>query len=111
MNCPTSSVFCTLSQPELRKRKAEVRESLTPHFTASLHSRGVSQVTFAKPAVSQAKLRHLIELEQACCPFFSFEIRELDREFMLIISGLEGSESFVRDLFSSDQDAGCGCLG
>ncbi len=111
MDCPTSSVFCTLSQPELRKRKAEVREGLTPHLTASRYSCGVSQVTFAKPAVTHAKLRHLIELEQACCPFFSFDIEETDRELMLIISGPEGSESFVHDLFSHDQDAGYGWAG
>lgn len=104
-------IFCTLSQTELRERKADVRKSLSPHIVASSCAHGLSKLAFSRPAVVRAKLEHLIELEQACCPFFTFEISETDTAFTLIVSGPEGSEEFVRDLFSPESSISCGCSG
>ncbi|MEL6363104.1 MAG: hypothetical protein AAFR21_18720 [Pseudomonadota bacterium] len=111
MDQTAPEIFCSLSSVELRDRKADVRESLTPHLIASSYARGVSHLAFARPEVSRVHLEHLIKLEQACCPFFHFEIREMDTEVMLSISGPEGSEDFVRDLFASQRSASCGCCG
>ncbi|MEO0912227.1 MAG: hypothetical protein AAFY59_04455 [Pseudomonadota bacterium] len=111
MDNTAPDIACSLTQPELRQRKADIRENLTPHLRASAHADGVSRLAFARPAVSRAQLERLIELEQACCPFLSFEISERDNEFTLIVSGPEGSETFVRDLFSPAQSTTCGCSG
>jgi len=105
------AIFCTLAQPELRQRKADIRKSLSPHVVASSYAHGMSELDFAKPAVSRMQLENLIGLEKACCPFFTFEIREKHNEFTLIVSGPEGSEDFVRDLFSSEESASCACSG
>ncbi|MEM1048677.1 MAG: hypothetical protein AAGL24_21165 [Pseudomonadota bacterium] len=111
MNNTSPDIVCTLTQPELRLRKVHIRKTLTPHLLASCYAEGVSRLAFARPAVSRVQLEHLIKLEQACCPFLTFEIREMSKEFTLIVSGPEGSEDLVRDLFSSEPSAPCGCSG
>ncbi|MEM8777102.1 MAG: hypothetical protein AAGF53_18895 [Pseudomonadota bacterium] len=111
MKATSPEIFCTLTEPELRQRKLEVRESLGPHVLASSYADGVSELVFARPAVSRERLEHLIMLEQTCCPFFEFDLRQADKTFTLVISGPKGSESFVRDLFSPQPSASCGCSG
>ncbi|MEL6205530.1 MAG: hypothetical protein AAFR47_09490 [Pseudomonadota bacterium] len=111
MDNTAPAIFCTLSPPELRQRKAEVRAGLSPHIVTSSYAQGISRLAFARPAVARTQLEHLIKLEQACCPFFTFEIREMDNAFTLIVSGPEGSEDFVRDLFSSEEPNSCACSG
>ncbi|MEM6826076.1 MAG: hypothetical protein AAF566_13290 [Pseudomonadota bacterium] len=100
MDKTTSGIVCALTQSEFRKRTAEVRESLTVHLIASTYAQGSARLAFRRPAVSRGKLEHLIEREQTCCPFLRFDIRETDTDIMLIVSGPEGSEGLVRDLFS-----------
>ena len=111
MDNTAPAIFCTLSQRELLGRKADVRKILSPHIVASSYAHGMSKLAFARPAVARTHLEHLIELEQACCPFFTFEISETDTAFTLIVSGPEGSEEFVRDLFSPENSISCGCAG
>lgn len=109
METASPEIFCTLTEPELRQRKLEVREELGPHLLASCYADGVSKLVFARPAVSRVQLEHLIMLEQSCCPFFTFDLSQTDKTFTLIISGPKGSDDFVRDLFSSEPTASCGC--
>lgn len=111
MDNTAPAIFCNLSRTDLRQRKADVRETLSVHIVASSFSQGISELAFSKPAVSRVQLEHLIKLEQACCPFFRFEVREMDNEFTLIVFGPKGSEEFVRDLFSSKASASCVCSG
>lgn len=111
MKTASPEIFCTLTEPELRQRKLEVRKDLRPHLLVSSHAEGVSKLVFARPAVSRVQLEHLIMLEQSCCPFFTFDLRRANKTFTLIISGPPGSEDFVRDLFSSKPSASCGCSG
>ncbi|MEM9710411.1 MAG: hypothetical protein AAF871_16685 [Pseudomonadota bacterium] len=111
MDKTAPELACKLTQFELRQRKSDIRQSLTPHLVSSSYVEGMSHLAFRKPSVSRAQLEHLIALEQACCPFFSFSIRETDKEFTLIVSGPEGSEDLVRDLFLSEQSTTCGGSG
>jgi len=104
-------IVCALTQPEFRQRKADVYKDLTPHLISLSYKEGVSRLAFARPAVSQAQLERLIKLEQACCPFLNFEVKEMDKEFVLIVLGPEGSEDIVRDLFSPEQMGSCRCSG
>ena len=105
MKPAASNVSCTLSQSALRQRQADIRDTLTPHIVAASFTDGVSRLTFARPAVSRATLENLVTLEQVCCPFLSFDIDEMDNVLVLHVSGPEGSQDFIRDLFLPERSA------
>lgn len=97
------AAMCTLTQPELKKRQADIRTFLTPHLLTASYASGVSRLTFAKPEVSCDQLDALVALEQVCCPAFRFDIRDMDTTIMLTVSGPETSTDFIQDLFSPDE--------
>ncbi|MEM8571802.1 MAG: hypothetical protein AAGG56_12990 [Pseudomonadota bacterium] len=101
-------IACSLTQPEFRRRKADIRQTLMPHLVRSVQDDGATHLVFARPAVSRAKLEDLIALEAACCPFLRFELRETEKEIVLTVSGPAGSEELVRDLFACEPTVSCG---
>lgn len=106
-----SEIVCTLTEPELRDRKDMLRRSLKPYLAKATYAAGTSLLVFSKPKVTRNMLDNLIELERACCPFFSFDLSETNSAFELTLTGPTGSEAMIRDFFGTTSDAGCGCSG
>jgi hypothetical protein len=106
----TSDVIaCNLSEPDLRKRKDMLRSMLSPFLTQATFAAGTSRLAFSKPDVTRKMLEDMILLERECCPFFSFDLSETNSDFQLNVTGPEGSDDMVRNLFSTNNNATCSC--
>ncbi|MEM9845808.1 MAG: hypothetical protein AAF965_13490 [Pseudomonadota bacterium] len=111
MTDASPEIVCLLSAAELRERKALYRRKLTPFMTQVATAGGQTTLEFSKPEVTATMLEEFIELENACCPFLTFEMTETDRSMRLLVSGPEGSEDLVRDVFVLDTNKGACCSG
>jgi len=106
----SSEIVCTLAEPELQARKAELRQNLKPFLKRSEYADGASVLFFSKPGVTRQQIERMMELERDCCPFFEFELAETGHAFQLSVRGPVGSEGLVRDFFGEPDGAGCGCV-
>lgn len=111
MTDASNVIACSLTEPDLRKRKEMLRNALSPFLTQATFAAGTSRLAFSKPDVTRKMLEDMILLERECCPFFSFDLSEGSSDFQLSVTGPEGSEDMVRDFFSTNNDTTCGCAG
>lgn len=108
MTDTSAAIVCNLSGPELRNRKDVFRAELKPFLTQATYAKGSSCLVFSKPGITRDMLERFSLLERECCPFFTIEISEALSHFQVTITGPEGSEDMVRDVFSKTSGSGCG---
>ena len=96
MNKPLT---CSLTTPELRKRKETVLRQLR---TGMRHKKEVADgylFTFSGDDASMEQLNEFIRTERECCSFFTFglTVKGDKSEIILSLTGPEGSKDFIRD--------------
>ena len=90
----SESVVCTLTEDELRKRRAELRSGLFASITAARETPDGVELTF--PAESADMVRAFVAAERECCGFMTFTIDSGDERTRLNVSGPEGTNAFVQ---------------
>ena len=91
----SESVVCTLTEDELRERRAELRSGLFASITAARETSDGVELTF--PAESADMVRAFVAAERQCCGFMTFTIDSRDDRARLRVSGPEGTKEFVRN--------------
>ena len=100
-------IACTLSDPELARRTAEIEESL---FAGVLETSELSDgYAFRFPADPEwlPRLATFIAEERRCCPFFTFELvcQPAEGPIWLHLRGREGVKEFIAQQFLAGREA------
>ncbi len=89
---------CSLTDSELRSRLEELRVLLKKAARNIVRESSSVSVTFAEG--HSAEVMKFVELERACCPFFSFTLRlPAGKPMELTVSAPPGGETFLKELF------------
>jgi hypothetical protein len=91
----TIPIACSLEPAELPDR-AQLISALGESLEA-VDAEG-RQARLYFPATKEDELRQFMTSESSCCPFFSFDLTELDGRLELRVGAPEGSEWAVRGL-------------
>lgn len=95
-------IACELSEPERRKRKAEIQKLLR-HKAKSISERPAGiEVRFAGRADVLGEVAELMSIERRCCRFLRFELTAEPQEgpIQLAITGPEGTTEFLRSWYA-----------
>jgi hypothetical protein len=100
-------IACTLSNPELARRTAEIEESL---FAGVLETSELPDgYAFRFPAAADwlPRLATFIAEERRCCPFFTFELvcEPAEGPIWLHLRGREGVKEFIAQQFLAGREA------
>ena len=100
-------IACTLSDPELARRTAEIEKSL---FAGVLETSELSDgYAFRFPADPEwlPRLATFIAEERRCCPFFTFELvyQPAEGPIWLHLRGREGVKEFIAQQFLAGREA------
>lgn len=111
----TKAIACTLTNEEQKARRNEIRSKLLPAVQSS-YSLGGHHVITLKNTVSNKELcAEFITNEKRCCGFLVFELSETPNLLEMKISGPDGSEQIIQEMFSLPSPSndtfkkGCGC--
>ena len=100
------SLACTLTDAELRERRATMRRILLPHVLAC-HSRDLElTMNFPNRESIREELDAFVDFERRCCAFLDFSITSTGENLLLTISGPDGSESTIRAFAEATGHAG-----
>ena len=86
MTGPARVFACSLTDRELRERRALARASLMPHVIAAVRSQEVLTVSFAASNAMREQIETFVSLERQCCGFLDFEVAEQAREGRLLLT-------------------------
>ena len=86
---------CTLTEAEFRDRRMLLRATLRSHIERVVNKQ--RQVTFVfSHSVDVSRVEEFVGLEQQCCSFLSFEIKQSNGRVTLQITGPEGSDDVLQ---------------
>ena len=101
-SAPAGPFACSLTDSELRGRLDELRDLLRRAATNIVREGRSVTVTFEDG--HSAEVLRFVELERACCPFFSFTLRlPAGKPMELTISAPSGGEIFLNELFPEQE--------
>ncbi len=89
---------CSLTDAELRERRAMMRKALLPHVV-DCRLRGLELArVFSNVEASRSEVEQFVDLERQCCGFLTFTISPPGEKLTLNIEGPEGSQSTLKVL-------------
>lgn len=95
---PLVPIVCTLTDSESRERRDKLRDLLTKAATNVARDSNSVTVVFADG--HSAEVLNFVELERACCPFFTFTLRfPSGKPMELTVSAPEGGAMMLDGLF------------
>lgn len=106
-------IACTLGAGDYRKRMKRIDTLNRKHFKR--HEQDGLALRLVYRPEARAKVRELIALEQACCPFLDFKTSEGPEEITLTITAPERARDAAEALFAyfvagvKAADQACGC--
>ena len=84
---------CSLTDTELRERRAMMRKALLPHVV-DCRLRGLElAMVFSNVEALRSEVEQFVDLERQCCGFLTFTISPPGEKLTLNIEGPEGSQS------------------
>jgi hypothetical protein len=94
-------VACSLTEPELQKRRSSVLRKVRGAVTEVKETEDGYAYRFPSDAAWIAELANLVTLEQRCCPFLRFRltVEPGDGPIWLELSGPEGTKDFLSSTF------------
>ncbi len=92
-------IICTLSEAELRERKDTILASIHDAVISKAVISGGYRYEFAKQAITLQNVQRMVQLEQQCCRFLSFEVTEGEQTFWLNVTGPPGALDVIGDFF------------
>lgn len=92
-----NSPSCSLTEAELKQRRADVRRDLVPHVASVARHPGEVELTF--DAEIRSTVEDFVSLEQQCCGFLSFTLAPAGEPLVLTVQGPEGSGATL-DMFA-----------
>lgn len=105
-------IACTLTGDDYRDRLASIRQlaedALLRHERRDL----ILRLTYASHAA--ARVREMVEKEQACCAFLDFKLNDGASETQVTVRAPEDARAAADELFdqfvgNTGKAAGCGC--
>ncbi len=108
-------ISCKLTPEEQKIRKAEFRQKLFPYLLSKESGNGETVLTFRKTASVENDIKTLIELENSCCEFLTFDVRPGETTLDVAVRGPKGSEALVEEFWGQSASGftktsgGCGC--
>lgn len=103
---PTTTVACALDPAELRARRAMILRNVLGRRLDTVELVDGYTVHLRSDAELLGTLARLIELERACCPFFSFQVTVPAGEAPVAFSvtGPDGTKALLRETLGADHD-------
>ena len=101
----SQSLICTLSEPELRKRKGDLQKGIFSQILQTEELEKGYSLHFPDEKGFALKLVDYVLAERACCPFFQFNLQlgAYQSGIQLDISGPEGVKEMMGTLFDEIQ--------
>ena len=102
------AVACTLGEPELRARRAELEAAFAGAITGVEELADGYRLRLTSRDGLLATVAHFIELERACCPFLTFTLTAPadGGEITLAMTGAPAAKDFLRAAMTTWQDRG-----
>ncbi|MCZ6640922.1 MAG: hypothetical protein O7F71_05055 [Gammaproteobacteria bacterium] len=95
-------VACSLSNEEIRARRALARKTLVPHIIESQEIERGLRLTFSESDEVRANVETFASLERQCCGFLTFSITPPGEALTLTIEGPPEAaaiiESFIEQI-------------
>lgn len=94
---PESCVSCTLTEAQIRQRRAEVLEKIRERVREYKSLADGYALRFDASEDNLNQLTHLIQLERQCCAFLRFQltVEPNGGPFWLEMTGPEGTKEFI----------------
>jgi len=92
-------IVCTLSAAELQERKATILNSVRNAVVCRTPIPRGYRYEFSYQGTTSQDVRRLVELEQQCCRFLSFNVMENENTIRLDVTGQPVALAFIEDLF------------
>ncbi len=89
---------CSLTETELRERRAMMRKALLPHVVDCRLSGLELAMVFSNVEALRSEVEQFVDLERQCCGFLTFTISPPGENLTLNIEGPEGSQSTLKVL-------------
>ena len=100
----TAEVACSLTDDEMRARRALARKTLIPHILETTAIEGGLELRFSEAEEVRANVVLFASLERECCGFLSFSITPPNEGLTLTIHGPPEAaavvETFIEQLQS-----------
>jgi hypothetical protein len=98
---PSQPVACSLTDPELRRRLEELRNTLFGRTRAVDEDASGVTFTFDNTDTNVDALLDVVRLERQCCPFLHFRIEIAPQPDMLTLhlGGNEEARAFIQMMF------------
>lgn len=87
---------CSLTDAELRERRAMIRKALLPHVVDCRLSGLELAMDFSNVEAVRSDVEQFVDLERQCCGFLTFTISPPGEKLTLNIEGPEGSQSTLK---------------
>ena len=96
----STPIACSLSEPELRARRDELRRAFTGAIASVDELPDGYRLVFTPSDGVLATVARFVELERVCCPFLTFTLTAAAEqgEVSLAITGPAGAKEFLRDI-------------
>jgi hypothetical protein len=91
--------FACIIDPAGLRQRADQLDSLVPQIVTC--RRDGLTLTLELPAAAAQEVRAFVVEESRCCPFFSFEVDEVDQELRLAIRTPPGGEAMLDALHAA----------
>lgn len=91
---------CTLGAGDYAERTAALAELAATALRSRESIEGGERLVFAPGEKIAARLRDAVAAESQCCSFLSMDLREGVDRIELRITGPEGSEAIIEELFA-----------
>jgi len=92
-------VLCTLSAAELQERKATILNSVRNVVAGRTPIPQGYRYEFPNQGTVSQDVRRLVELEQQCCKFLSFNVTEDENTIRLDVIGQPAALAVIENLF------------
>lgn len=93
------AIACTLTDAEIRDRRALARKTVLPEITKHKRTSNGLTLSFAETPKTRAIVEEFADLEKGCCGFLTFDLDPVQAQtndpFKLVITGPEGSGKFI----------------
>ena len=84
---------CSLTDAELRERRAMMRKALVPHIVDCRLTGCELVLEFSNSQALRSKVEQFVDLERQCCGFLAFTLSPPGEKLTLKIEGPEGTQS------------------
>ena len=93
-------IACSLTDEEMRNRRALVRKQLIPHILKTEETQHGLVLRFSESDEVRSEVERFVSLERQCCGFLTFSITQPISGLELTIEGPEEAGAVIRSFIN-----------